>query len=158
MVAVVVTLVYLAKQIRHSSLSSRSATTLEASRMIAECMRGVSQTPDLAQVWYRSMTDPDALSDEEVARVIWVNAGVLHVIEGMWRQSKMGLVEAEAMRPLERFVGQLVNNPIVGTWWDSEIDLLSEEFRDYVNGIRARNLDPDYAERVAQSHRPVPGR
>ncbi len=99
------------------------------------------------------MTQPESLSDEEIARVIWMDASVLHVIEGMWRQWKLGLVEAETMRPLERFLIQLISNPIVANWWDSEIDILSEEFREYANGLRAHNSDPTYTERLDQSHR-----
>ena len=147
-IAVVATLVYLARQIRHSSLSARASTTLDASRLVAETLRGLGQTPDLADIWARGMSEPDSLSDQEVPRFTTLNAEMFHVSEGMWRQWKLGLVADETMRPLDRYLVQLLTSPHVAAWFDSKIDILSEEFREYVSELRKKDADPGYGQRV----------
>ena len=79
---------------------------------------------------------------------MWLTAERFHVAEGLWRQRNLGLLGAETMRPFERFLGQLLSSPIVAKWWDSEIDVLSEEFREYVDVLRLRDTDQNYGNRV----------
>ena len=148
-IAVVVTLAYLAKQIRHSSLSTRAATTLDASRMLAEWMRGMHQTADSADLWARGMSAPDSLADQEVPRFLTIVAETLHVAEGMWRQSKLGLVDEDTLRPFLRMAALHLNNPIVSRWWESQVGVLSNEFREHMEGLRREYADSDYGPRVA---------
>ncbi len=135
-IATIVTLAYLALQIRNSNRTAQAATTLDVSRMFAEWHRGLSQSPDLGSILFKGVAEPDLLSDEEMPRFNALIAELFIVFEAINRQYLLGFVTEEAWRPFEKKIFELLSNPHVQEWWASEVSTTSETFRKFVDEKR----------------------
>ena len=131
--AVVVSIIYLSGQIRQSNRTAEAGTTFDSSRLIAEWHRGVTQSPDLAAIWFRAMEGGTDLTEEERARFLFTVAEFLILIEALYHQRELGFVSEEAWAPGEKILLNLLANPYISEWWRAEVSWTSESFREYVN-------------------------
>ena len=142
-IAVVISIIYLARQVTNANDTAEAATTLDVSKVLADWHRGVNQTPDLADIWVRGMVDGESLNEIEVARFQFLNAELFILIEGLYRQYQLGFVKPEAWKPIERTIVRLFSSPLFTDWWDSGVSSSGEDFRTYVDQLRAE--DPQEA-------------
>ena len=63
-IATLITLVYLALQLRNNTRVSRYDAHLKARQLVAESGKVLSE-PDKARIWRVGLSDPDALSEDE---------------------------------------------------------------------------------------------
>lgn len=152
-VAVVVSIVYLARQVGHANRTAEAATSLEASKLLTEWHGRINATPELAYIFIQGVSDTTEFSDEERARFLTATAELFLLIEGLYQQRKLGFFNEEAWKPIERFLIRIAQSPTVKPWWDSEVALNGEEFRAYVNSICADN--PQEARYAGKLHTTV---
>lgn len=135
-IAVVLTLAYLAKQIRSGTQAAVAATTWQASQAMAELHGRANARPDLADVWLRGLSEPETLSEDALPQFITLTAESFHLYEGLYRQWRMGYLADESWRPIARLIRRELQSPLVAEWWDSGMGGHSEEFRAYADSIR----------------------
>jgi len=88
-IAVVVTLVYLAIQVRANTISTRSQTLLESSIQYQNLLLAPANSTDLRSAIHKD-DQGDALSPtERVALASWYNAQ-MNFLEATWMQAEMG--------------------------------------------------------------------
>ncbi|HSD70088.1 MAG TPA: hypothetical protein VLB07_11070 [Woeseiaceae bacterium] len=133
-VGVIVTLIYLAIQIRqntqqldHNSELVQASAELETARLLAEFHASAANSPDLARLW-NLMTTPDLLNDTERARLLWFLGQYLFVVEGLYRQFRRGFLPEESWVPHERALAGVLQVGWISEWFDSRIAPLSDEF------------------------------
>ncbi len=146
-IAVLVSLIYLSTQIRNSNRLAEAATTLDASRLLAEWHRGIHQTSDLAQIMFIGMEDASKLSEADRARFSILIAEYYILVEALYHQHSFGLVKEDTWLSIERSIFQTQGIPFIRSWWLSKVSIASEEFRDYIE----QNIDKfevDYGERM----------
>ena len=146
--AVVISIIYLARQVSHANQTATAATTLDSTRLLAEWHRGVNQSPELAGVLVRGMEDTSALSNDERASFLTLVAEIFVVFEGLYRQHKMGFLAAETWNQIEETIVRMFMSEGIEIWWDSAVSMNGSEFRDYVDQIRGRTTDPDWINRM----------
>lgn len=147
-VAVVVSIIYLARQVKQSNKTTEAATALEISRLLAEWHGRLNQTPELAHILIRGTKDDSDFSDQDRARFLATVAELFLLFEAMHQQYKLGFLTDDAWTPLERAVARLVSSAPIQVWWDSEIAFNSEEFRAYVAEVRTKYSENDWADRM----------
>ena len=70
--AVVVSLVYLAVQIRGQNIETRTAGMHAVSAGFRDSIGSLAEIPHVARVWIKSNEDPDSLTDEELVQMFAV--------------------------------------------------------------------------------------
>ena len=138
--AVIVTLGYLAIQIRQGINSVQGATELEASKQFTDWHARITNSIELRTVWDKAV-EGESLSDVERVQYMWLISELFFMIEGFYRQYKRGLISESSWGPLEMSVIAALKNDQVSTWWEAEISPLSGEFRDHLNEARKMGSD-----------------
>lgn len=106
-VAVVVSIVYLARQINQGNRAARAMTMLEASKLLTESHGRANLTADLAWLCIKGTAGTSAFPEHEKARFLAVIAELFLLLDGLYRQYTPGSVAAEAWRPLEKALAHL---------------------------------------------------
>jgi hypothetical protein len=138
---VVITLGYLAIQIRQGINSVQGATELEASKQFTDWHARITNSIELRTVWDK-VAGGESLSDVERVQYMWLISELFFMIEGFFRQYRRGLISKSSWEPLEMSVIAALKIDQVSTWWEAEISPLSGEFRDHVN--EARKMDSGF--------------
>jgi hypothetical protein len=140
--AVVVSLVYLAVQIRQSTSSVQAATELEAGRMWSEYHARVAHSQDMSRIWDLGHTDAAQLSELEQQRFIWLVAEYFFLVEGLFRQRERGFLSEPSWRPHEAALAGLLDNELLARWWKSGVSPFSREFVAHIDEVvAARSAD-----------------
>jgi hypothetical protein len=131
-IATVVTLVYLAIQIRQNTRSVRTAAFQEASRDFTESIDHMSRDPDLCRIYLAGAKDFESLPREERLRFSIYFTGVLRRCENLLYQTREGMVNRDDWEGVRETVRQTFALPGVVTWWKRSHGLFNAELRDFI--------------------------
>ena len=109
--AVLLSLVYLALQIKQNTTSVRSATSAAVSESLSRVTEMVSSQPELARAWYQGRVQYDSLTDEERYRVTMFANTYLRRLESAFYQQERGLVDADQWQTTERHMVSFMSHP-----------------------------------------------
>ena len=93
------------------------------------------QDPKLARAYDLAEKSWEELSDEDVRAYLWFVAKSFHILEGMFRQHRRGLLAAEVWEPYERYIVGILQIEVVLGWWQSDGSLTSKEFEAHVESL-----------------------
>lgn len=98
-IAVLVTLIYLAVQVRQGRNDLRLASENHLADYIAERAFNYALTPDIARILETSLTSSDELNKDEARRAMWIAASYFHGIERMYVSYLEGWYRRKCGRP-----------------------------------------------------------
>ena len=134
-VGVVISLLYLAKQIRLSSVQTERNSQIVRGTAYQQFRQQVNSVvalraadPELADIWDRGLRDLDALSPQERSRL----GAMFFMTVGNWESQyylKEGGVIDERMGANRRAI---VASPGFRKWWEQRRDTYHAEFRDHI--------------------------
>ena len=134
-IAVIVSLWYLAVQLKQNTELARGELEVQLGITWAELHDNMIQNPSLARAYDLAAKDWDAMSEEDVRAYLWFVAKSFHILQGMYRQYRRGLLAEEVWSPYEKFiVGALQIDAVLG-WWQCEGLLSSNEFKNHVEEL-----------------------
>jgi len=81
----------------------------------------VAHSPDMSSIWDRGHREPAALTEPERQRFVWLVAERVFLVEGLFKQYQRGFPSDDSWEQHERTLIGLFDNPIVQSWWSSEI-------------------------------------
>jgi hypothetical protein len=139
--AVVVSLIYLAVQVRQTSGSVRAATELEAARRWSEFHARAAHSLDMTRIWDLGHTDAEQLTEQEQQRFIWFVAEYFFLVEGLFRQFRHSFLSESSWRPHEAAVVGLLENELLIRWWQSGVSPFSPEFVEAIDRAREARRD-----------------
>ena len=141
-VAVVVSLVYLALQIRqntrqldHNSDVVAANAALDNARLAAEFNANVAHTPELAALWARGIFGAEDLAGEEETRVGFLLGDLFYRLEGLYHQRRRGFLSEDSWLPWERLIRMILANPLPRRWWRTGLHPFSRDFAAHVDGL-----------------------
>ena len=134
-IAVVVTLIYLAVQIRQNTESLRLGAELELSRQITEWHSRVTADPELVRIWNAAI-DSESMGAEDGARFTWLVAEVFHLYEGHFEFYRKGHLSEKSWQPKIQTLLGLLQNPLVAHWWNQKRSPIGGDFREYIDSIQ----------------------
>jgi hypothetical protein len=135
-VLIIVSLIYVALQIRQNTQTIEAATELETGRMWSEFHSRVAHSPDMADIWDKGLTYPDDLTPTEKRRFVWMVAEYFFLVENLYRKRKLGFLSLETWSQHESAVAGLLLHPILQRWWESGVSPYSAEFRRVIDHRR----------------------
>jgi len=133
---VLFTLGFLAIQIRQNTSSIKAQSELELSLKIAEWHGRVTSNPELAALYEQAVSNSEAMSIEDAAKVLWHFAELFYIYEGIFFLYKKGDISKESWGTKMGAAKNLLKIEIIRKWWDARSAPLSEEFVDHINGLR----------------------
>jgi hypothetical protein len=150
-VVVILSLVYLAIQVRQNTASIRTENFARALDRISAMQSLLSQNGELARLQARGVRDPSSLTPEERLQLTWWLSEAFGAFEFMFHQSRSGALPDEVWNRWAATVGWWVSFPGVQAWWHSIPFPFSESFSSFVDGlIREGRFDSDAARRFAR--------
>jgi hypothetical protein len=141
-IATLVTLLYLALQIRRNTQATRASSFHAISDSMNHVNVSVAQNPGLARVWLAGSADRSSLSEEERHRYDLVLLSYFHVFETMHYQARSGAGEKDLVAAEERSLRALLSTPGVREWWTENPYAFGVEFRAYVGRLVVADSTP----------------
>jgi hypothetical protein len=152
-IAVVVTLFYLARQIRQNTHATR-ATSHHA---ITDALNGLNFTlatnDSAALLWQSGMKDRAALDDLQRDQYDALVRAYLHVCDTMYYQAQIGAGDHGLWQAEQRYVAIVLTTQGGSEWWQENHQSISADFRDAVEAIIQRNLSSGSDETDALAER-----
>jgi hypothetical protein len=146
--AVIVSLIYLAVQIRqnnrhleHNTEAARARVELDNSDVAARFNSMVASDADLALIWFKGLSESGTLDETERARFLFLMGALFYGFEGLFRQHERRFLAEESFRPWARLMANLLNAPLVREWWQSRGHPFSESFVSYVDALLDQAAD-----------------
>ena len=88
--AVVVTLIYLAVQVRHGTRATQAASIHAASALDQEFLMKIGESPETATLWVAYLTDPQSLPDDQLMQGHYLFGAVFRRLENIYHQHELG--------------------------------------------------------------------
>ena len=130
-IAVIISLIYLAVQIRENTQAMRRAATQDIHRSLNEQARCLVESPDLAALFFKASQRPSELTGEENFRFQMLLTYVLSNFELALEYYREGLLGNDMIEGYVQGIRPLFENPLVAEWWEAEGQgTFSPELRD----------------------------
>ena len=136
-ILVVVSLGYLAMQIRQNTRTVRASTELDTGRQWSEFHARIAHSKDMADIWDKGLTDAEDLTAQEKRKFIWLVAEYLFLVESLYRQRQLGFLSLEGWHQHLSAVAGLLLHPLIESWWASGVSPYSSEFRLAIDEARS---------------------
>ena len=131
-IATLITLVYLARQIRQNTRSVRRSAFQEASRDLAECIDLLVRDPELCRIWFAGARDFDSLPKEERQRFGLYLTGVMRRYENLLFQIEEGALDADALEGVRELLKRSFSEPGLTAWWKNARGLFNRQLREFI--------------------------
>ena len=136
-IAVVVTLAYLAVQIRQNTRTTQTASHHAITDSLNQGNIAVAQDAELAQIWITGCVDRTSLTEVERERLDSLLRAYFHVFDSLYYSANSGTGERNLLQAEEKGFSHLMNLQGVYDWWKDNPYAFSPEFRSYREDFRA---------------------
>jgi len=132
-IGVVVTLVYLATQIRQNTRVARTATLQQWVAMAATVNNAISQSGEFARIYRAGCDDPKSLEPHERTQFNMHLFQLFNAFESLFFQAEQGAIDQSFFEAKMGTMRQSLASPGVRGWWDTfAIVNLDPRFREFV--------------------------
>ncbi|MGR8949758.1 MAG: hypothetical protein ACU84Q_17080 [Gammaproteobacteria bacterium] len=132
-IAVVITLIYLARQIRHNSNTVEAATVQAASQAFAEMLDTFVKDPELMNLYLSGCKNFDELSAEERLRYSGIMGMLLHRFEGFVSLQDRGLLPPDSWDGAVNRLKGAFALPGTLSWWQKGGYAFNSKLQQWVN-------------------------
>lgn len=134
-VGVIISITYLAYQIRQNTRALRRSATREIMRDLNELSRLFVESPDLVKLYLTSNQAPQELTVEERFRFQTLLAFIFSNFDLALEYHREGLLSDPSIEVYSGSILALFDNSLVGEWWQEQgRSMYSQELRDLVSG------------------------
>jgi len=133
-VGVIVSIVYLAVQIRANTRATKGSASFAATHSWAHTNEWLAQLPDEQMLLFSRCLEPDArtedFSDAEHVRIQLALRAIYQKLEGQYYLARHGLLDPGMWRGRSRVARGMIEQPLLRAWWENELRnaTFSEEF------------------------------
>jgi hypothetical protein len=131
-VAVLVTLVYLAVQVRQNTRTVAAASSQAVTSTSADILMRGAANKDLAQVFLKMISAPDSLDAVERIQAWMYLRAAFRTMENQYYQSRRGLLD-ESWPGYLQTLGILIRTPYIREWWRGDRTTFGPLFRELVD-------------------------
>ena len=141
-IAVVISLVYLAIQIRSNTETERTSTYQSIVSDFGALNNTMASTPELSHMFVQAMENYHQLSSDQKARISQVFFQCFRYFENMFYQHQKGYLDDEVWTGWKRLMLTYYSRPGFQTWWEHRRDVYSEPFAIF---LETEKLDREIA-------------
>lgn len=149
-IAVAVSLIYLALQVRQAEKNQRALMQQGRADRVSDMVLRISE-PNLADVFNKGMFDPGALSADEINRFVTISRSMLVSAEDSFLQHRAGMLDDQAFRSFAAGLRDLfATSPGLRVAWRLTSQQYGPNFGAFMD-TQLNNMDAHSApDRVAQ--------
>jgi len=133
--AVVISLIYLAMQIRGQNSEVRTAGMHAVSQGFRNGIASLAEIPHVAEVWIKSCDSVDSLSDEELLQMIAVAQRNFRVWEEAFRLYRNGRLDDDIWEGITKQYASFLAHAGFKHVWKFRRAYYSQEFRSFVDTL-----------------------
>jgi hypothetical protein len=134
-VGVVISLCYLAIQVRYNTRVSRLAAQDAATTALRDVTRPFAENVEVGLLWRRGLEDLNALSPDQKARFFHVAFQFLKAMETIHFHYIYGVMEEQIWKGWRELYRHYLHSPGLEFYWHRRHNLFSERFQEFVNGL-----------------------
>jgi len=136
---VVLSLIYLAVQIRQSTQAQRTENYSRALDRLAAMQSSLSQDDEFSLIFSKGVLDTAKLTSQERLRFTWSLYEAFGAFEFMFHASKTDAIPEEVWRRWSAAVAWWLTFPGVQTWWSSRPIPFTDSFTSFVESLLVDN-------------------
>ena len=138
-ITVVLSLIYLAVQIRQSTQAQRTENYSRALDRLAAMQSSLSQDDEFSLMFSKGAVDTSKLTPQERIRFTWSLYEAFGAFEFMFHASKTDAIPEEVWRRWSYAVAWWLTFPGVQTWWSSRPLPFTDSFTSFVESLLEDN-------------------
>ena len=131
-VGVIVSLFYLAAQIRQNTRSMRAVVVDSLAHSLVDLLGPQAQNPESLRALSIVTENWNAASDEDRARSLPFIFATFKLFENAWFQQRQGTLDQQQWEGWDAYIRIYYHQPGVKTWWTMRRAAFAAGFRDYV--------------------------
>jgi hypothetical protein len=135
-IAVVVTIGFLAVQIRQNTISLQNASAQQILQGIAELNQFLGSAPDVTELFWRGTFDPESLSEDEWHRFIHIASAMIRRLELIFLNHRQGFIPAQTWEAQANNLRHWLSTPGIQRWFSELGAGIHADFRDYVDQLK----------------------
>lgn len=136
-IGVVVTLGYLAIQIRQNTRSNRVAAELDNLKQLTSWVRRFSTDKDAQRIWDLVAEQTQPISPEDSRQWLWLIGELGWIAQTAFIQRQRGFLSSQAWEEFERTLLGMLQYDFVKEWWQNRETPYSREFTQFVDAAMA---------------------
>ena len=115
---VIISVIYLAVQVRKQTEESRLAATRELADQYQSCLAACVEDPSLSEVWLKGIKDFRALSDPERLRLSLQFQRLFRNLEQQFLHRRRVSVDSSYFESIDRSFTEALTFPGMLEWWE----------------------------------------
>ena len=132
-VAVVVSLIYLALQIRQNTETVRASTFQQAAASSSALAEQLSLDPELTRIFTSGVNELASLSEEDLPRFTFMGISFYRQLGNLHHQSRKGLINEEDWEGIRESYLRTISRPGMETWWQENSYRFNRHFRSFID-------------------------
>lgn len=140
--AVLVTLIYLARQVKHNRESVESATAESIMSTLITTTATAASSPGLSGLLIRGQAGMDSLSEDERSQFVFWFTGYFRIIEQAYHHYLEDNFKTELWEGHSRHFHAMVKTQGVYRFWSLRKSIFTPEFQVYVEELIKSESDP----------------
>jgi len=137
-IAVVISLIYLAIQIRRNTEAERTSTYQSIVSDFGTMNNNLAGNPDLSHMFVEALENYHEFSDEDKARISQMFFQIFRMFENMFYQQKKGYLDQDLWIGWKRLMLTYFARPGFQTWWEHRRVVYAKPF---VHFLETEKLD-----------------
>jgi hypothetical protein len=139
-VGVILTLIYLARQIRQNTRVMRLSTSQSVATAARDWNRPLLQDPELAWTFQLGTEDPTKLDPKEQARFVELCFSLLRMFEDAHYQYHQGALDPGIWEGYEKLYATYAKAPGFQGYWKVRKQTFRPEFREFIDGFEPTDV------------------
>jgi hypothetical protein len=131
-IAVALTVVYLALQIRKNTLATQSQAHYETTIALAETAAAIASSGELTRVYRIGLTTPDQLDEDSYFRFAMIATSQFRTFENLFYQYRSGLVTDDFWSAHRENILWFFHRPGMQVWWQEKRLAYTKSFREFL--------------------------
>lgn len=147
-VAVLLTVVYLALQIKRSTAATYSQTYQNATQALGEMAAICGESKEKAQLFSVGMTEPKKLDEAEYLQFAYLGVSLFRRYENVFFQYKQGMIDDDFWLGHRDNLLWFFHQAGTQIWWQERRSGFSRSFRDFLESTSLADVEPQEARRL----------
>ena len=135
-VAVIVSLVYLAAQIRQNTNSLRASTFQAATDSVTEFTALLGSDPELSRIYSSGLLGVEALSEHDRVQFYFLFVTIVRRLESAFFQREAGIIDEQQWAGFKQLASILLNSPGGREEWKRSGQSFTKGFQDFVEALQ----------------------
>jgi hypothetical protein len=150
--AVILSVLYLATQIRSQTREARLSATRDLSTEFRQVLESIALDHEYSEIYQAGIYDYEGLADNDRMRVSYMLRSFLLICEQQYLHTKHGSIDTIFMDSSERVFREFLKAPGVQQFWRLSKHSFNDDFRTYIDTLKAEAESQDFGSSFRHKH------